>query len=315
LAVGFGEYTLYGASFIWEDKFEGRYVPSGKEGTIQTVTLSPVVAFKITDGLSVGLGGRVEYLKTVFDNLNYVAPAFPQPNIKMTAKDWAPGWDIALLYKITENFSTGIHYRSEINHKTDGDDVKFTPQLRMLEIRDTKASFDFSFPQNVTFGFAWSQGPVTLTLDGTWWNWSHSNQDLVVKFNDKVAFKSTQISPWDWNDSWSVGIGGEYRLNALNRVISLRAGYMWDQCPIPDSTVSPASFQNDNHVFSIGTGFPIGPLYTDLFAAYVLTPDRDWNNSIGDARHPGKFFGNKRITGEFDDYNTFLFGIDLSYKF
>jgi long-subunit fatty acid transport protein len=112
-----------------------------------------------------------------------------------------------------------------------------------------------------------------------------------------------------------VGIGGEYRLNALNRVISLRAGYMWDQCPIPDSTVSPASFQNDNHVFSIGTGFPIGPLYTDLFAAYVLTPDRDWDNSIGDARHPGKFSGNKRITGEFDDFNTFLFGIDLSYKF
>ena len=180
VAIGFGEYTVYGASFIWEDKFEGRYVPTGKEGTIQTMTLAPVVAFKIVDGLSVGVGGRVEYLKTVFDNMNYIAPFLSEPNVKMTAKDWALGWDIAALYKINENFSTGIHYRSEINHYTDGDDVKFSPQIRMLQIRNTDASFDFTFPQNVTLGFAWSQGPVTLTLDGTWWNWSHSNQELVV---------------------------------------------------------------------------------------------------------------------------------------
>jgi len=311
LAVGFGEYTLYGASFIWEDKFEGRYVPSGKEGTIQTVTLSPVVAFKIIDGLSVGLGGRVEYLKTVFDNLNYVAPAFPQPNVKMTAKDWAPGWDVALLYKITDNFSTGIHYRSEINHKTEGDDVKFSPQLRMLQVINTKASFEFSFPQNVTFGFAWSQGPVTLTLDGTWWNWSHSNDKIVVKFKDQVAYQSTQTSFWNWNDSWSVGIGGEYKVNALGRNIALRAGYMWDQSPVPDETVSPAGLQGNNHLFSIGAGFPIGPLYTDLFASYTLTEDREWNNSLGDARNPG----GKRITGTFENCDVYMAGIDLTYKF
>ena len=312
VAIGFGEYTVYGTSFTWENKFEGRYVPSGREGTIQTMTLAPVVAFKIVDGLSVGVGGRLEYLKTIFENLNYVAPAFSQPNLKMTARDFALGWDIAALYKINENFSTGIHYRSEINHETKDDDVNFTPQLRMLQIRNTTASFDMTFPQNVTFGFAWSQGPVTLTLDGTWWNWSHSNKELVIKFKDKVAFKSTQTSPWDWNDSWSVGIGGEYKVTDK---ISLRAGYLWDQCPTPDETVNPAGFQNDNHVFSIGAGFKIGPLNTDLFAAYVLTPDRDWNNSIGDTRHPGKFFSQSRITGEFNDYNTFLYGIDLSYKF
>jgi len=86
LAVGFGEYTLYGASFIW--RISSRPVCTiRKEGTIQTVTLSPVVAFKIIDGLSVGLGGRVEYLKTVFDNLNYVA-LLSSTKCKMTAKDW-----------------------------------------------------------------------------------------------------------------------------------------------------------------------------------------------------------------------------------
>jgi hypothetical protein len=90
---------------------------------------------------------------------------------------------------------------------------------------------------------------------------------------------------------------------------------MWDQSPVPDSTVSPAGYQNDNHEVMIGAGFPIGPFYTDLYAGYVLTVDRDWNNSIGDTRHPGRVFSQRRITGEFEDYNTYTFGIDLTYKF
>lgn len=315
LAIGFGEYTVYGASFIWENKSEGRYVPSGTNGSTITMTFSPVVAFKLTDRLSVGVGGRLEYLKTTFENLNYVAPFFSQPNLKMTARDFALGWDIALLYKITDNFSTGIHYRSEINHETRDDDVNFSPQIRMLQVRNTTASFDYNFPQNVTVGLAWSQGPVTLTLDGTWWQWSESNKNLVIKFDDTVAFESTKTIPWDWKDTWSVGIGGEYKVNALGRVIALRAGYMWDQCPTPDSTIKPSGFHGDNQYFNIGAGFPIGPLYTDLFAGYMFTADREWNNSVGDASHPGRVFGSKRITGEFDDYNTYMLGIDLTYKF
>ncbi len=315
-ALGFGEYTVYGTSFIWNDDFEGRYVPCGKEGTMQTMTFSPVAAFKIVDGLSLGLGVRLEYLKTVFDNVNYIFPGFPQPEVKLIAKDFAVAWDVAALYKITDNFSAGIHYRSEINHDTDKNDVKFSPQIRMLQIRNTDASFEFTFPQNVTFGIAWNQGPVTLTLDGTWWDWSHSNQRLLIKFKDDVAFKSTQISPWDWDDTWSVGIGGEYRINALNRVIALRAGYMWDQSPVPGSTVGPPDgFHNDNHEFTIGAGIPIGPFTTDLYFGYVYTEDREWNNAIGDNRHPGRVFSQRRITGEFEDFNTYTMGIDLTYKF
>jgi long-subunit fatty acid transport protein len=103
-------------------------------------------------------------------------------------------------------------------------------------------------------------------------------------------------------------------LNALNRVIALRAGYMWDQCPIPDDTLQPSGIHGNNHAFSIGTGLPIGPFHADIFFEYVLTEDREWNNSVGDKNHPGKVL-QKRITGEFEDYNTYTFGIDLTYKF
>lgn len=315
LAIGFGEYSVYGSAWRWKNEFEGRYVPTGKEGTLTTATVSPVIALKIIDGLSIGVGGRLEYMETIFENWNYILPLFPRPKLHIKAEDYAVGWDVALLYKIIDNFSIGIHYRSEINHNTKDDDVLFSPNVRFLQVRDTKASFSFNFPQNLTFGLAWSQGPVTFTLDGTWWNWSHTNKDCVIKFKDKVAFNSSITSPWDWSDSWSVGVGGEYKVNALNRVISLRAGYMWDQCPIPDSTVSPPGLLNDFHEFMIGAGFPIGPLYTDLYFAYTLTEDREWNNSGGDYRHPGRLFSQRRITGEFEDYNAYLIGLDLTYKF
>ncbi|MBN1365042.1 MAG: outer membrane protein transport protein [Syntrophaceae bacterium] len=315
LAIGLGEYSVYGSAWRWNNRFEGRYVPTGKEGTLITATVSPVIALKIIDGLSVGVGGRLQYMETIMENWNYIAPFFPKPKLKVKAEDYAVGWDVALLYKIIDDLSIGIHYRSKINHNADDVNFRFSQHLRLLQVRDTEASFSFNFPQNLTFGLAWSQGPVTFTLDGTWWNWSNTNKDFVIKFKDKVAFNSSITSPWNWNDSWSVGVGGEYKVNVLNRIISLRAGYMWDQCPIPDSTVSPPGLLNDFHEFMIGTGFPIGPFYTDLYFAYNFTKDREWNNSKGDYRHPGRFFSQQRITGDFEDYNTYLIGLDITYKF
>jgi long-subunit fatty acid transport protein len=118
-------------------------------------------------------------------------------------------------------------------------------------------------------------------------------------------------SPMKWDDTWSFAIGAEYDVNALDRVISLRGGFMYEQCPVPSETVSPVGYQGDNLLYNIGLGSMIGPVYSDFFLTYVYTKGRPWNNSLGAVPNPG----GGPITGEFKDYNTFLFGNNITYKF
>lgn len=315
LSLGIGEYTVFGLGFEWPDSFEGRFGPGGINAEIQTMTLNPVVAYKVTDSLSLSCGARFERAEINLKNNIYVAPGVDEVRSEISGDDIGMGWNAGLLYKITEGFSMGLSYRSAMKHSFSDLDVDFSPQIGMLGpfpvgILNTKADLDVTLPQFASFGFAWSKGPFTMTFDGYWWDWSEIDR-LDFKLDDPVAGQTSMTIPMDWEDTWSWAIGCEYIINALDRDISLRAGIMYDECPIPDETVSPVGFQGDNILYNIGIGSMVGPLYSDLCFGYVYTLDRTYNNPNGDAANPG----GGRVTGEFKDYETFLIGINLTYKF
>jgi len=315
LSLGIGEYTIFGLGFEWPNSFEGRFAPGGINGEIQTMTLNPVAAYKVSDKLSISVGGRIERAELNLQNQIFVAPGVDEVRSEISGDDIGLGWNAGLLYKITENLSMGLSYRSIMKHSFEDLDVEFSPQIGMLGlipvgILNTKSDLDVNLPQFASFGLAWSKGPLTLTFDGYWWDWSEIDQ-LAFKFDNPVAGQSSQIVPMNWDDTWSWAMGAEYVINALGRDISLRAGIMYEECPVPDETVSPAGYQGDNIIFSTGIGSMIGPLYSDFYFSYVHTKDRTWNNTIGSATNPG----GGQVTGEFRDYGSILIGGSLTYKF
>jgi long-chain fatty acid transport protein len=315
LAIGFGEYTVFGLGFKWPNSFEGRFASGGKNAELSSMTLSPVAAYKITDNLSVAIGGRFERAELTLENKIFVAPGVDEVGLKISGDDYGIGWNASILDKINDNFKVGLSYRSKLKHSFDDVEFKFNPQIPTLGpvpvgLTNTSAKLDITMPQYVSAGLAWSQGPLTVTFDGYWWDWSEIDE-LRFKLKQPVAGSSSVVSPMKWDDTWSWAIGTEYNVNALDRVISLRGGFMYEQCPTPSETVNPVGFQGDNILYNLGLGTMIGPLYSDFFFTYVYTKDRIWNNAAGSVPNPG----GGQITGEFKDYQTFMIGNNITYKF
>ncbi len=315
LSLGFGAYTIFGLGFEWPDSFEGRFAPGGKNAQLTTLTLSPVVAYQATDKLSLSLGGRVEWADLKLENQIFVAPGVPEVASEISGDDFGYAWNAAMLYKFSESFSAGLNYRSKIEHSFDDLDVNFSPQISTIGpipvgLTNTKAKLDVELPQFLSLGTAWSRGPFTLTFDVYWWDWSVNNE-LNFQFSNPVGGQPSNTIPLSWKDTWTYAIGAEYKIQAFERDISLRAGFMYEENPYPDETVGPAGYQGDNLLYNIGLGSMIGPLYCDFFFTYVYTKDRTWNNDLGNAPNPG----GGPVTGEFSDYNTFIFGSNITYKF
>jgi long-chain fatty acid transport protein len=318
--LGFGEYTEFGNPFEWPDSFEGRFAPSGKLGELKTITLSPICAYKVTDRLSVALGGRIQTIKTDLRNKVYVAPGVDEVSAKVTGDDWSVGWNASMLYKVLDELSIGFNYRSKIRYSLDDMNVKFSPQVPSIDVPgigtipvglvDTRASMTQILPQYASLGLAWTRGPLTVTFDTYWWDWSQENE-MVLKYDNPVAGSSTMVAPMDWKDTWTWAIGTEYRTNVFGKDMSLRGGFMYEQCPTPNKTVNPVGYQGDNLLYNIGLGTMLGPVYSDFFFSYVYTKDRNWNNNAGSAPNPG----GGRVTGEFKDYRTYILGNNISYKF
>ncbi len=315
LFLGIAEYTIFGLGFAWPDSFEGRFAPGGINGEIQTMTLNPVAAYKVSDKLSAALGARIERAELNLQNQLFVTPGVDEIRSEISGDDIAFGWNAGLLYTITDEISVGLSYRSKMGHSIDGLDVEFNPQIDMLGsvpvgITNTNADLDVDLPQFASVGIAWSNHPFTVTVDAYWWDWSQIDQ-LNFRLDDPVAGQSSITVPMDWNDTWSYAIGFEYVVNAFDRDISLRAGFMYEECPVPDETVSPAGYQGDNLIYSIGIGSQIGPVYSDFFFSFIDTRDRTWDNALGSASNPG----GGQVTGEFKGYQTFIIGSNLTFKF
>jgi long-subunit fatty acid transport protein len=143
-----------------------------------------------------------------------------------------------------------------------------------------------------------------------WWDWS-SNDEVKFQLKEPVAGQTSIILPMSWEDTWTYAIGLEYVIKPFDRDISLRGGFMYEECPVPDETVSPVGFQGDNLLYNIGLGSMIGPVYCDFFFTHVQTKDCTWNNANKNLPNPGV----GQISGEFSDYNTIIFGNNITFKF
>lgn len=310
LFLGLGEYTIYGLGFEWSDFFPGRFAPVGKNAKLETAGLSLVSAYKITDKLSIAAGGRVERANLELQNDVFVAPGLDVVDSEVSADDYAVAGQAALFYKFTEEWRAGLSYRSETRYSFENLDVDFSPQIPMVGLMSTKADMNITMPQFISLGAAWSRGPLTVTADVYWWQWSSIDR-LYFKLDQPIAGQNSMSVPMGWDDTWSYAVGCQYALKAFDRDISLRAGFMYETSPVPDETVNPAGYQGDNLLYDIGAGTKIGPLYYDIFFSYVDTKDRAWNNAGGNAPNPG----GGQVSGEFEDYATYIVGVNITYKF
>lgn len=298
-AAGLSVNSPFGLGTDWGARSFARY--SAPYSKLNLIMVNPNVAYKLTDGLSVAAGVDFYRGKVTFDK--YVPSAMlPQPgppgmdvgtSVEADGEAW--GWNVAVLYLLSERLSLGASYRSKADLDLSG---SLTTNPEMLSV---DSSLEMRLPGMLKTGLAWRPiERLTFELDVDWLEWSRFN-NVTVSFSPPVI--PPEVSQRDWDDVLLYSIGAQY---ALDKGWKLRAGYGYAESPIPDRTYEPGIPRNNLHVVCFGAGKDLGKLTLDLGCTFIISEERNVNSDVGEP-----FF---TVDGAYDSLITVV-GAGLSYRF
>ena len=302
VSLGFGTFSNFGLGTDWPDEWPGRFLTGGTEASLSTISLNPVVAYRLIPKLSLSAGLVIQYLEIKLENKRSLLPfSTIEPDQELKGDSWQVGWNLGALFWLTDEIRLGASYRSRVDHSIDDGTVKTTgiPAALGGDL-DTGASADIELPSILYLGVAWTWEALTLEFNAQWTEWS-----TYEKLEVNLDTGTTTLSEKDWDDVWAYRFGAEYKLKPW---LDLRAGVIWDETPIPDRTLDVLVPSGDRLLLTGGLGFHYEKWTFDLAYNYLIDEDRTFDNDAG-VSSAGT------LTGEFKDGSTHIFGINVTYRF
>ncbi|WP_304038564.1 OmpP1/FadL family transporter [Mesonia mobilis] len=282
LSLGLAVYTPYGSTVEWPTDWAGSHLVNNIE--LAAIFIQPLVSFKISDKFSIGGGpifvtGNVNFNR----NANRFLTDLEGNRSNVTIDDsgvtnW--GYSVGAMFKVTDNFTLGANYRSEI----------------ILDSKDGTATFanlpndsgeaitvgTTEIPSNGTTGFKASLPlPAEFTIGG-----SYSKDKWVVNFDYTrtfwdvyedldIVFSNGQesINPRNYKNSSIYKVGFGY--SASERIM-LRAGYYFDESPVQSGYFAPETPRNDSFGFTGGFSYQVSSkVAIDASFAYLRFEEVD----------------------------------------
>ena len=235
-----------------------------KETTVRGLTLTPNLAYNITEDWSVSAGLRLLYFD--FDQYSYPYTGVGATRGKYHLKgdngfsDW--GWQVSTRYKITDAISVGAIYKSYIDTTIKGHSTMSSPVAAVNHAASGTASADIRLPQSITVGGNWD---VTETVHlGTALTWTEWSSMPALNFRLPTGTKVTKLG---WDDVFRLGFGGVWD---FHENFSLLGSYVYDMDPCSSkkdrgSTMLPPG---DRHIGTVGLAWHYGPV--DITLSYGL---------------------------------------------
>jgi long-chain fatty acid transport protein len=229
LRFGFSSTAPLGGGVDYGKDFVGRYAI--RDVTLAGLALTPSVAYRVTDKLSIGAGVSVVY--TTLDQSIAIRQGVPDPALDGRVKfenleDWGVQGVLGLTYAFTDRLLLGIVYRSEMDTDLEGD-VKFEglryPQLAAYLPDNVKISW--TNPQTLEAGLRYRMDDNTqIYFNAGWQEWSKFSENVLSFRSDRVV-----VSDRNWDDTWHAGIGA-VRVLSPKSLISI--GFAYESSPVKD---------------------------------------------------------------------------------
>ncbi len=279
VVFGIGVTTPFGLDSQWPHQGPLRYlIPY--EATLVTADITPVIAFKPTESLSIAAGLDIMYSEIELKQF------FPWPALlgglpvndgiaHYKADGLGVGAFASATWKITPHQRLAVIGRLPVNVDYDGD-FRISKVPRQLAGTDLGDDSDFDtdirFPASITVGYGIDiTDRLTLGADLLWAdNSSHNDVPIRIGKNQPLLGTGTGLTT-EWEDAFTVGVGGEYRLGDHWR---LRAGYMYSEESQSDKYYTPSVASNDRHLMSAGIGYHTEHHHFDIGYCYSYFPDR-----------------------------------------
>jgi len=234
--------------------------------TLPLIDIKPTIAYKLNDQLSFGLGADIYTFSSAFGEGHVeqrsVSPLTGQ-HLELNGSDTAAGFNVSMMYAPFRNAdgkplaNIGIVYRSQATLHLQG-------ELRSNGALLSDAEATLVLPSIITGAVAlWpirdKEHEWKLEMDVDYVGWK-ANRNLDVRLSTSLPVVGNTISqPQQWNSSYTVMIGTEYKWLNPERMpnweVALRAGYINQQTQVPDATFNPGVPSANTHTPSLGAGF------------------------------------------------------------
>lgn len=268
-----------------------------KELSIKPININPTVAYEF-EKWHLALGVGIDYTfadvwlekdscAMVPDGQGSFMPRrLASSEIEGKGDGW--GYNAGLLWQPLPQLSLGISYRSEIDLDIDEGDADFllTPTgLAVLQGTNgysgaaavsTDASTEITLPETWSFGIAYKPvDGLVVEVDADYFGWS-SYDELDIQLTGSPLGNSPG-QPKDWDDVWAYRLGIAYRFLPAWEA---RAGYCYDNTPVPEATLGPELPGADREDYALGLGYYTDRAVLDVAYMYVDFEDRQVANDI-----------------------------------
>jgi long-chain fatty acid transport protein len=110
-------------------------------------------------------------------------------------------------------------------------------------------------------------------MDVQWTGWSSLQALTFVRSNGTIL----QSTPYNWDDSWRVALGANYRYNDR---LMVRGGVAWDQTPIGEEFLTVRLPDSDRWWLSLGAQYKFAPnMKLDAGFTYIIANSPNINKS------------------------------------
>lgn len=286
ISFGFGVYSPYGLSSSWADDTGFRTL--GTDAMLSYTTFNPVLAWKVTDTLSLGAGARFNYAKLDLRQ-GLFWPAQPWDEFRFKGDGWDIGYNLGAMWKPHEKLSFGITFRSITTVEFEGEtsvhnEVPFPPGVGAIPAFRYKsdAEAEVPFPVSAVFGVSYRPTPNwNLEFNADYNGWNRINTLTVQQSTAPIPVIPASVPvALNWEDSWYYEFGAtRYFGNGW----SVSGGYILNENSTPIANYTPLVPDQDRHFFSVGTGYSGERFNFDLAYQFGYGPARTVNGGIASA--------------------------------
>ena len=275
-SAGLGVNSTFGLGTEWPDDWEGRYIAT--ESYLETYNINSNMAWKVSDRLILAAGFNILFGDVTYEQKidPLLLPAGSDGHSKMKGDGEGYGYNLGLLYTFSQDLSFGMSYRSGIDLKLKGRMEWSQPGVGVLV--DTHAKVDLHLPAQLFAGVSFRPFEnIILEIGGKWEGWS-SYKNLKIRA-DQPIFSGNSIStiPKNWKDVYGFNVGVKY---VINPTLSIAAGYLHEENPVPSDTFEPSVPVSDRDDFSFGIQKRFGPFRVAVTYLYDKYESRRKNNSV-----------------------------------
>lgn len=287
--LGIGAFAPFGLKTDYDSTWVGRV--HAIESELKTINVNPSIAWKLNDALSLGAGVSIQYIEATLTNAT--GAGLPPVIGAVKGDDYGWGFNLGLLWKASERTRFGLAYRSKIDHTLEGD-LKMNGAVVVAPVYA-----DVTLPDSASLSaFHRINDRWDVMADVSWTSWSRFDVLNVVN----AAGVSVTSTPENWDDTWRVSVGANWRLNDR---LMLRGGIAYDETPVSDRYRTARIPDEDRTWLAFGAQYRLSPQsLIDVGYAHLFVKDA----RIDELRTP------LTLRGEYDSAVDIL-SVQLTHTF